>query len=79
MKVSFSSLHQEITEVCPTCGKISHVTPGKPRGHVPWRHEYSTIRLACGHSSANTYDEDAYHGSNHGYNVELVSEQEPKQ
>jgi len=74
MRVHFSSLQMEITEVCPTCGKVSRVTPGSPQGHVPWRHEYSTIPLACGHYSANTYDEDAYHG----YNVELVNEQKPE-
>jgi hypothetical protein len=75
MKVNFSSLQKEITEVCPTCGKVSRVTPGRPRGHVPWRHEYGTIPLACGHFSANTYDEDQYQGY---YNVELVNEQGPE-
>jgi len=76
MEVHFSQLQQEITEVCPTCGKVSRIAPNGSRRPVPWSNEFSTILLACKHKSANTYDEDGY---KYPYKIEFVNEQESGQ
>jgi hypothetical protein len=73
VEVHFSQSQQEITEVCPTCKKVSRIAPNGSRKLIPWRNEFHTILLACGHQSVNTYDEDGY---KYPYKVELVNEQE---
>lgn len=60
-------------ETCRKCGKTTRIR-FSDRPSVPWRHEYVTIVLACGHESAGKYDEDGYR-----FKVELVPKLEEEQ